>query len=352
MYHSILLTIVVPAYNMENYLHRCMDSIIVESVMDRVQVLIVNDGSKDRTSEIAHEYEKRFPNYIEVIDKENGNYGSCMNVGLSLAKGKYFRTLDADDWYDSKAYKQFVDELEITDADMLVTERKGFHEDTGIHDVVLFDDIVPTGKDLKIEPTIWDLKSVVKMIHVSAVSYKTEILRTVNLIWDTNVFYSDNEFLLWPLCQVKSIRILRIPIYIYVSGRAGQSVDPRNINKNWHSWAVISKNLLGQVLKPDYRQCVNYPLIKRCLKVAVLPHFYRTLLYDGLKNKHEVDEVESFLKVDMDLYREVGKIEGFRGHYFIDEYRHCFTKYLITRGDYLLRTNRFLRKILKKYVRT
>lgn len=125
-----LLTIVIPAYNMEKYLYRCLDSIIVESVMDKVQVLVINDGSKDRTSEIAHEYADKYPHYITAVDKENGNYGSCMNVGLSLAEGKYFRSLDADDWFNTNNYEKFVEELERTDADMLVGDRYEYYEET------------------------------------------------------------------------------------------------------------------------------------------------------------------------------------------------------------------------------
>ena len=97
-----LLTVVIAAYNMEKYLPRCLDSIMSEKVRDRVQVIVINDGSKDKTSEIAHRYEDKCPDYITVIDKENGNYGSCMNAGVSIATGKYFRTLDADDWYNTQ----------------------------------------------------------------------------------------------------------------------------------------------------------------------------------------------------------------------------------------------------------
>ena len=348
MQNNKLLTIVIPAYNMEKLLHRCLDSIIVESVMDKVQVIIVNDGSKDKTSEIAHEYEKKYPYYIQVIDKENGNYGSCMNVGLSMAEGKYFRTLDADDWYDSEAFHKFVDELENTDADMLLTERKGYHEDTGINDAILFDDYVPADHDIIIDEEVWHMKSVNKMIHVSAISYKTEILQKVNLVWDSMVFYTDNEFLLWPLSIVKTLRIFRLPVYVYLSGREGQSVNPKNLHKNWKSWAVVSKSLLKQVLKSDYRKSVNYPLIKKCLKVDVLPHLYRTLLYDGLKNRHTIDEIEHLLLADIDLYNEVGKIESFKGHYFIEEYRHNLFSYCLTRFNYLLRTNPLLRKLMNK----
>lgn len=350
MQNNKLLTIVIPAYNMENYLHRCLDSIIVESVMGRVQVIVVNDGSKDKTSEIAHEYENKYPHYIQVIDKENGNYGSCMNMGLSLAKGKYFRTLDADDWYDSEAYEKFVAELDKTDADMLLTERKGYHEDTGIKDSFLFDSSILDNCDMIINEDLWNLRSINKMIHVSAVSYKTVILKNSNLIWDSNVFYTDNEFLLWPLCMVKTIRVFHLPVYVYLSGREGQSVNPNNLHKNWYSWLVVSRSLLKQVLKPNYKNSVNYPLIKRCLKVDVLPHFYRTLLYDGLKNQKIVREIDSLVQADENLYAEVGTIDSFRGHFFIEEFRRNMFSFLCTRLDYRLRTNPLLRRAFMKKI--
>ncbi len=85
---------------MEKYLYRCLDSIVVDRVIDKVLVSLVNDGSKDYTSTIVHEYGEKYPQYIQVIDKKNVNYGLCMNVGLSLAQGKYSRNLDSGDWYD------------------------------------------------------------------------------------------------------------------------------------------------------------------------------------------------------------------------------------------------------------
>ena len=85
-----VISILIPTYNMEKYLGRCLDSLLIEEI-DIVEVIVINDGSKDRSSEIAHSYEERFPNSFVVIDKENGNYGSCINAGLSRASGK---TLD------------------------------------------------------------------------------------------------------------------------------------------------------------------------------------------------------------------------------------------------------------------
>ena len=101
-----VLTIVIPSYNMENYLEKCCDSLLLSENMDKIEVLIINDGSKDRTSQIAHEYENNYPMVFRVIDKENGNYGSCINVGLNVDKGKYIKILDADDRFDVSYFKE------------------------------------------------------------------------------------------------------------------------------------------------------------------------------------------------------------------------------------------------------
>lgn len=83
---------------MEKYLRRCLNSLIIdEEGMKQLEVLVINDGSKDSSSQIAHEYQNKYPDTYRVIDKENGNYGSCVNKGIVKATGKYFKILDADD---------------------------------------------------------------------------------------------------------------------------------------------------------------------------------------------------------------------------------------------------------------
>ena len=87
-----ILTIIIPTYNMEKYLRRCLDSLIIdEEGMKQLEVLVINDGSKDSSSQIAHEYQDKYPDTFRVIDKENGNYGSCINRGLKEATGKYVK---------------------------------------------------------------------------------------------------------------------------------------------------------------------------------------------------------------------------------------------------------------------
>ena len=96
------MSICIPSYNMEQYLSRCVDSMLVDEVLDQLEIIIVNDGSKDGTLAIANDYKQRYPQSVVVIDKPNGHYGSCINASLKVATGKYFRIVDADDWVDSQ----------------------------------------------------------------------------------------------------------------------------------------------------------------------------------------------------------------------------------------------------------
>lgn len=114
------LTISIAAYNQERYLDRCISSLIIPSI-DDLEIFVVNDGSKDNTSEIAHRWASKYPSSIFAIDKENGHTGSCHNRTLKEATAKYYRILDADDYYDTAALETFVQRLKSTDADMLIT---------------------------------------------------------------------------------------------------------------------------------------------------------------------------------------------------------------------------------------
>ena len=96
------ISFVVPSYNSQEYLAKCLDSLVIGG--EDVEIIIVNDGSKDRTLEIAREYEANYPTIIKVIDKENGGHGSGINAGLKVATGIYYKCVDSDDWVDIEAY--------------------------------------------------------------------------------------------------------------------------------------------------------------------------------------------------------------------------------------------------------
>ena len=132
MERNKILTIIIPTYNMEQYLRKCLDSLIVsEENMQRLEVLVVNDGSKDSSSAIGHEYEAKYPQTFRVIDKENGNYGSCVNRGLKEATGKYVKVLDADDYFDD-SFWTFLGGMALdASADIIYLKSRSIDLDTG-----------------------------------------------------------------------------------------------------------------------------------------------------------------------------------------------------------------------------
>ena len=116
------LTVIVPTYNMERYLGECLASMVTERSPELLEVVVVNDGSTDGSSAIAHRFAEQHPTLFKVIDKENGHYGSCINEALKYATGKYFRPLDADDWVNTDSLIKLLEKLSTCTADLVITE--------------------------------------------------------------------------------------------------------------------------------------------------------------------------------------------------------------------------------------
>lgn len=215
-----LLSIIIPAYNMEKYLDRCLSSLIVNDViMKRLEVLIINDGSKDRTSEIAHSYERQFPETFHVIDKENGHYGSCINRGLLEARGSYVKILDADDYFCLE-FTDYLDYLQRTDVDLVLTDSI-IRDNNGL-ELARWTLPLQPNKTLQVS----DLhKSKIACLDHFRITYRTRLLKEMNYRQTEGISYTDLEWASLPICHISSIRYFPKTVYCYIQGRAGQSVD-------------------------------------------------------------------------------------------------------------------------------
>ena len=119
-----LLSFAVPCYNSEAYMEKCIESLLKGG--EEVEILIIDDGSKDRTAEIADRYASQYPTIVKAIHKENGGHGSAVNTGIEHATGLYFKVVDSDDWVKEEVYKQILNKLhELTGGektlDMLIS---------------------------------------------------------------------------------------------------------------------------------------------------------------------------------------------------------------------------------------
>lgn len=224
------LTIIVPIYNTQEFLPKCLDSLIInENLMPQVEVLLIIDGSPDNSIEIAQKYAEKYPQTFVVIDKENGGYGSVLQRGIQEAKGKYCKVLDSDDWYDTADFERFVTLLQNYDYDVVVTDyvREFVFENRS---ELLTLPNVKKEQVYDLEKDITQLQGDVFMMH--RLAYKTEVVRKANITFPTKISYTDTLFASIPLFFAKDLIYLDLKIYRYFIGRDGQTIAPATIRKN------------------------------------------------------------------------------------------------------------------------
>lgn len=218
-----ILTVIVPSYNMEAYLPKCLGSLIIDDkeLLQKLEVIVVNDGSKDRTSEIAHSFESRYPDVFLVIDKTNGNYGSCINIALPIAKGRYIKVLDADDTFDTVSFQKTLSLLDSLprDTDMIVTDYAKVNDEGVALAIIQYP--IPSGKSLYPK----ELVECGCDMAMHAVCYKTELLKDIGYHQTEGMPYTDTEWFYLPPAKSKKIYYYPICLYRYLVGRSGQTMD-------------------------------------------------------------------------------------------------------------------------------
>lgn len=224
-----MLTILVAAYNVGKYIEECLASFIDADFADRIEVLIINDGSTDNTACIAAKYEKKYPGIFRLVNKKNGGHGSAVNYGISKAKGRYFKTVDGDDWVDTAALRELLDFIRVTDADVISTDYHWVDDKT--HKKIK--EIKNAFKGLKYRKK-YKFDSVCSQIYINmhAMAIKTEILQKYKIELDTHCFYVDVEYVLLPVPYIDTIAFLPNPVYMYRLGLPTQSVALLNMQKN------------------------------------------------------------------------------------------------------------------------
>ncbi|HFU4378204.1 TPA: glycosyltransferase family 2 protein, partial [Streptococcus suis] len=231
-----ILSISVAAYNVEKYLENLIESVVQSKYIDKIELLIINDGSKDSTQKIAETYANRFPKSVFAIDKENGNYGSTVNKSLSIATGKYFKLLDGDDWYNTRDLDKLIETLEKNDVDLAVTNYtqviEGGEKITSNVEGVEFGRIYKFNEVKLPNLGMWSL------------TYKTELLRQCDLELPTGISYTDMIYSVYPMSIVSSVIILDFDVYQYRIGRDGQTVSPASVIKSIDQLLQVNYELI------------------------------------------------------------------------------------------------------------
>ena len=126
MENKKILTISVAAYNLENYIEQNLKTLTNTKYNDLLEIIVTDDGSKDKTTEIVQQYVNKFPNTVKLIKQKNAGPGSTVNSGIKNASGKYFKMIDGDDWVESDQLEILLDKLINIDLDMVITNYETF----------------------------------------------------------------------------------------------------------------------------------------------------------------------------------------------------------------------------------
>lgn len=309
-----LLSVSIAAYNVQDYLEECLESFTSEAGLEKCEVLIIDDGSTDKTSMIACEYEKNYPNTYKVIKKKNGGWGSTVNLGIEYATGKYFKQLDGDDRFEKEMLHQFLEELEKCECDMFITPFITFEDKTNVVlDKTVPDATIVRGEKQKFEEIVFKFSG-----EMHACTFKTSLLKDSNINITEHSFYTDVEYMLKACCKVDTAVISDTPVYCYRVARSGQSVSIEGIRKHYKEHLTILKKML-QLTENEQRPVYKAFDTKRVLRMIIVQYNMFLCLKPSKVHKRELMEFDRFLKEKyLDYYNiDMKKISLLRNTNFI-----------------------------------
>ena len=307
-----ILSVSIAAYNVEKTLREALESFTNKKICNYLDVMIIDDGSKDSTAKIAKEYVKKYPNTFRLISKINGGWGSTLNVGMQEAKGKYFKQLDGDDYYSHENLEAFIQFLLKTDADMIQSPFVTFSDNKGeiLHEYGTYDgnySLFPLGETVLLQ----DCDNYIPAMH--SITVKTEILKTNDINITEHCFYTDVEFVLKAFNFCKTISFYERPVYYYRLARNGQSMSQAGVRKNYRD----HQKMLLTMLK-YYKENVTKSYVKKVFEnrldgVCNMQYIFYFALECTSKQKKELIEFDTFLKKEYPdfYYRVLGRQVNF-----------------------------------------
>lgn len=305
-----VLTIGIPIYNMEKLLSRCLDSVVASKYIDKLDIIAVNDGSVDKSLEIAQGYQQRYPNSVRVIDKPNGGWGTAINKSIELAEGKYYKSLDSDDWFNTSELDEFIPLLEQIDCDMVITD---FNEVNERGDIRVMPAHGIADKPMLLEEYLKTTNMHGRPIH--AITFRTAFLQEIQFEVMPK-YYADLDYILTPQLSINEVCVLHLNIYQYFCGRAGQSVSVEGYNKHFQDYINVTLKLLNvSAMAKDkspylYQFYINniYGMIVFCYRLLMMNKYQR----QNPESKKILKDFDKTLQErNYELYELVGNKKAF-----------------------------------------
>lgn len=298
-----LLSIIVPSYNVSQYLYHGVSTMLEHKNGDKIEVIIVNDGSKDDTLEVAKKLENRYSkNNIVILDKPNGGHGSTINEGLKLCKGKYIRIIDGDDWVDSNAMCELIDALANETADIVVTD---YSEDRAAENLkiecFLYPFMIPYKQyvfdDLCYEGYGFDEWGPI----LATANFKSEVLKNAFKLTEKS-FYIDMEFDAYSISKANTIVYYPLDIYRYFIGRVDQSISENSYKRNYAQHENVIFNLIEFYYKSNVSEAKKSYILKKLILPMIVAHYVILIQFLGSGEKYY--SFEKRLSAYPDIYND------------------------------------------------
>ena len=301
-----LLSFAVPCYNSEAYMEKCIESLLPGG--KDVEILIVDDGSSDRTAEIADAYAERYPGIIRAIHQPNGGHGAAVNTGLKNAAGIYFKVVDSDDWLDRDSYLRVLKRLRTliklnTLPDMFLANYV-YEKEGSKPKQVMRQKGFPKEKMFGWDDVGHLVKGHYILMH--SVIYRTQMLHDCGLQLPEHTFYVDNIYVYKPLPYVNNMYYMDVDLYRYYIGREDQSVNEQTMIRRIDQQIRVNKimfadvNLLAVKDKKCRRYMFNYLEIVTTITVTL------AILSGTKENLNKRDELWAYMKqTDRQLYNKL-----------------------------------------------
>ena len=306
---EVILTIAIASYNVEKYLINGVLSLINSDVASNLEILIINDGSKDNTAEIGKKLEKltkkNGKSIVKLVDKENGGHGSTINKGIELATGKYFKLMDGDDYFDTETLERLVRHLKNENVDMVLNN---YVEDLAVYSKKrvksLYNFMVPGIK--------YDVEDLCDEVYgfqewgplLSTSTYRTQMLKDGKFSISEKCFYVDMELNTYAFINAKTIKYYPLDIYIYYIGRAGQSVSRQSYAKNYKNHEHVTLKLIDEFYNNKTISEEKKKYIKNKIVLPLIKCQYMVVT-EFLNNNVGFNSFDKKLKKYPELYKEV-----------------------------------------------
>ena len=243
-----VLSFIVPSYNSERFLDKVIASFVSSDVMEKLDVIIVNDGSKDATAEIAEKYCRMYPGVVRLINQENKGHGGALNTGCAAAVGKFLKVIDADDWVETQNLPAFLAALESCDSDVVLTHHYTLDQTTGeVKKWMSYPG--EFGRNYTFGEIMEQWKNFDRSLTFHGITYHTEFYHRWGIALSEHVFYEDHEFATFPCCMAERIMPLDLFIYDYRIGDVTQSVSNENQLKRIGHTETVLRRLVSEYHK-------------------------------------------------------------------------------------------------------